>query len=167
MEEKTLEHQTLTDPPFIEKKIMRRNICHFKQTENTPLVGKELIDSIGFRAATKTADKNLEGTADIDAIINDPTSKSLFGIFKTLKPELEIVVTKEKIMNRYKKWNKRTVTSPSGRYLRYFHAPFRPFKYDLDNTGDKAELEEKRKLIIDVHFMVLRIAAMNSHVYAC
>ena len=70
------------------------------------------------------------------------------------------------MMNRYKKWNERTATSPSGRHLGHFHALFRPFKYNLDNAGDKAELKEKRELIIDVHFMMLQIAAVNSHVYA-
>ena len=48
----------------------------------------------------------------------------------------------------------------------HFHALFRPFKYDLDDEGDKANLEEKRELISDVCFMMLRIAAVNSHVYA-
>ena len=48
----------------------------------------------------------------------------------------------------------------------HFRALFRPFKYDLGNPGDGAKLEEKRELIIDVHFMMLQIAAVNSHVYA-
>ena len=66
------------------------------------------------------------------------------------------------MMNRYKKWDTHTATSPSGRHLGHFHALFRPFKYNIDNAGDKAELEEKRELSIDVHFMVLRIDAVNS-----
>ena len=125
-----------------------------------------MIDKIGFGATTKTADEILEGTADIDAITDDDTSKRLLRIFKTSKPELEIIVTKEKMMNRYKKWNERTVTSPSGRHLGHFHALFRPFKYNLNDEGDKADLEEKRELVSDVYFMMLRIAAVNSHVYA-
>ena len=62
-----------------------------------------MIDSIGFGATTSTTDANLEGTADIDAITDDPTSKRLFELFQTLKPELKVMVTKEKMMNRYKK----------------------------------------------------------------
>ena len=42
----------------------------------------------------------IEGTTDLDAITNDPTSKRLFETFKTSKPEIKIMVTKEKIMNR-------------------------------------------------------------------
>ena len=97
----------------------------------------------------------MEGTADIDVITDDPTSKGLFEIFKTSKPELEIIVTKEKMMNRYKKWNEHTATLLTGRHLVHYHALFRLFKYNLDNAGDKAELEEKREVIIDVHFMML------------
>ena len=166
MEGETLECQTLTDPPLIEKESLHRNIHHFKQAENTPLAGKDVIGSIGFGATTKTANRILEGIADIDAITNGLTSKRLFEIFKTLTPDLEIIVTKEKMMNRYKKWNGHTATSPSGRQLGYFHALFQSFKYNLDNTGDKATLEETRKLIIDVHFMMLQIAAVNIHVHA-
>ena len=145
---------------------MRRNKRHFRQAENTPLAGKEVIDRIGFGATTKTADDILEGTADIDAITDDDTSKRLLEIFKTSKPELEIMVTKEKMMNRYKKWNERTATSPSGKHFGHFHALLRRFKYDLNDEGAKADPEEKRKLISDVHFMMLQIAAVNSHVYA-
>ena len=65
-------------------------------------------------------------------------------------------------MNRYKKWNERTATSPSWRHLGHFHALFGPFKYNLDNARDKAEVEEKRELSFDVHFMMLRIDAVNS-----
>ena len=166
MEGEILEYQTLTDPPLIETEILQWNICHFRQADNTPLAGQEVIDSIKFGTITKTADKILKGTADIDAITNDPTSKNLFEISKTSKPELEIEVTKEKMMSRYKKWNEHTTTSPSGRHLGHYHALCRPFKYDFDNAGDKAELEEKRELIIDVHFVMLQIAAVNSHVYA-
>ena len=95
MEGEKLEYQTFTDPPLIGKEIMRRNICHFKQAENTPLAGKDAVDSIGFEATTSAANEILEQTADLDAINNDPTSKHLFEIFKTLKPELEITVTKD------------------------------------------------------------------------
>ena len=76
------------------------------------------------------------------------------------------MVTKEKMMNRYKKWNERTATSLSGRQLGHYHALFRPFKYDISNEGDKAELEEKREAIIEMHFIMPQIAAINSHVYA-
>ena len=103
MEGEPVQYQTITDPPLIEKEILRRNKRHFRQAENTPLAGKNVGDKIGFGATTKIADDILEGTADIDAITDNDTSKRLLRIFKTSKPELEIIVTKEKMINRYKK----------------------------------------------------------------
>ena len=69
------------------------------------------------------------------------------------------------MMDRYKSWNERTTTSPSGRHLGHFHALFRPCKYKLDDPGDKAMVEEAREIIIDVHFMMLQIAAKHKHIY--
>ena len=103
---------------------MRRNKRHFRQAENTPLAGKDVSDKIGFGATTQSANEILEGTANLDEITDDSTSKRLLETFKTSKPELEIEVTKEKMMDRYKKWNERTVASPLGRHLGHFHALF-------------------------------------------
>ena len=96
----------------------------FRQAENTPLAGKDVSDKIGFGATTQTVNKILEGIANINEITKDPTSKRLLEIFKTSKPELEIEVTKDKMMDRYKKWNECTAMSPSGRHLGHFHALF-------------------------------------------
>ena len=56
----------------------------------------------------------MKGTADIDKITDDPTSKLLFDIFKTSKPELKIKITKKKMMDRNKRLNKQIATSPPG-----------------------------------------------------
>ena len=53
----------------------------------------------GGEATTKIAGNIVEGTADIDAITDDPTGKSLLESFKTSKPALEIEITKEKMMD--------------------------------------------------------------------
>ena len=98
----------ITDPQFIEKEILRRNKRHFRQAGNTPLAGKDVSDKIRFGATTKIANEILERTANIDEITNDPSSKRLLEILKTSKSELGIVVTKDKIMDQYKKWNERT-----------------------------------------------------------
>ena len=159
-----MEYHTLTDPSLIEKEILRRNIRDFKNLENTSLAGKDVTDNIGFGETTQFADDILKGTANIDAITNDPTSKNLFEIFKTSKLELEIEVTKDKMMDRYKKWNECTATSPSGRHFCHFHDLFRLFRYNLEDPGGKTDLEDKRELVIDVHFMMLQITAVKSHV---
>ena len=135
--------------------------------KNTSLAGKNVIDSIGFGATTGTIDEFLEWRADLYTITNNLTSKLMFEKFKTSKPALKSMVTKEKMMNRYKKRNKHTGTSPSGRHLGHSRALFWSFIYDINNEGDKAELKEKKELIFEVHFMMLHISAVDSHVYAC
>ena len=60
-----------------------RNILHFRQAEYTPLAGSEIINSIGFGATTKTTDKFMKGTTDIEKLTDDLTSRLLFEIFKT------------------------------------------------------------------------------------
>ena len=101
MEGVTLQYQTITDPPLIETEILRRNKRHFRQAENTPLAGNDVSDKIGFGATIEI----LEGTVDIDGITDQDTGKSQLRMFKTMKPALEIEITKEKMMDRYKKWN--------------------------------------------------------------
>ena len=78
---------------------MRQNKRHFRQAENTPLAGTEVSDKLGFGATTQLANEILEETANLDEITDDPTSKRLLKEFKTSQPELEIEVTKEKMMD--------------------------------------------------------------------
>ena len=79
---------------------MRRNKRHFRQAENTPLARIDVSDKIGFGTTTQLANEILEGTANIDEITNNSTSKRLLEEFKTSKPALEIEITKEKMMDR-------------------------------------------------------------------
>ena len=90
-------------------------------------------------------------------------SIQLLKIFRTNKSELDIVVTKDKMMNKYRKWKEVTSTSPSGRHLGHYHALFRPFK--SETPEEKETLETQREDIIKVHFHMLKIAAIHEHVY--
>ena len=66
-------------------------------------------------------------------------------------------------MNKYKKWNEKTTTSPSGRHLGHFHALFRAFSYKDDD--EKKEIEKMRDVIIEMHHLMLTIAISNGFVY--
>ena len=114
-----------------------------------------MIESIGFVATTQLAYHILKGTADIYTINNDSTSRDLFEISKSSKIKLEIEVTKDRMMGRYKKWNEHTVTSPSGRHLGHFHGLFHPFRYELEDLEDKVDLEDTEELIINIYIMLL------------
>ena len=102
LEGENLQYHTITDLPTIEAEILRRNKRHFCQAENTPLAGTEVSDKIDFGATTHFGNEILAGIANLDEITDDPTSQRLLVEFKTSQPELEIEVTKEKMMDRYK-----------------------------------------------------------------
>lgn len=104
-----------------------------------------------------------KGNADILLLTTDSMSCALFEIFGITKPELKIKMTKDKMMNKYKHWDKQTATSPSGRHLGHFHSLFKTFKFK--NSVEKANIEEKRDEIVQVHFIMLSIAAIYSHLY--
>ena len=99
LEGETLAYHTITDPPLIEKQILRRNKRHFRQAENTPLAGTDVSEKIGWGATTQIADDIIEGTADIDDITDDTTGKKLLEMFQTSTPALTIEITKEKMMD--------------------------------------------------------------------
>ena len=67
------------------------------------------------------------------------------------------------VMNKYKKWNEKITTSPSGRHLGHFHALFRAFSYNDDE--EKKEIEKMRDVIIEMHHLMLMIAIKNGFVY--
>ena len=90
-------------------------------------------------------------------------SKALLETLKTSKDKLKIQITKEKMTNKYKIWDKRTATSPSVRHLGHYHALFKPFKFE--NSCKQHCLEEMREDIIEVHYIMLNITAIHSHVY--
>ena len=119
-----LQYQNITDPATMETVLLRQNRLHFRQAEDTPLATNEIIEKIGFGASSDLANKILDGTSDITAITSDPMSIQLLKIFGTKKSELDIIVTKDKMMNKYKIWKEVTSTSPSGRHLGHFHALF-------------------------------------------
>jgi hypothetical protein len=77
--------------------------------------------------------------------------------------ELEIEITTEKMMSKYRRWKERTSTSPSGRHLGHFHALFRPLK--AKNEEGRERLEGIRQELKELHALMLQIAYDNEHVY--
>jgi hypothetical protein len=152
-----LEYMAITDVPTIEKLILQRNIRHFRQAEFTPLAKPEVIRKIGFGADTNRADQILEGTDDpsddSSDITDDGCSKYLLTSMKRHSKEIEIEITAEKMMNKYKRWKERTSTSPSGRHLK------------AKNEEDRERMEGMKQEIIAMHATMLQTAYDNEHVY--
>ena len=157
-----IEWHAVTDGPTVTQLILERNKKHFSQAGETPLATNEIIDLIGPGADTEYAEKILDGTADLTEATDDETSQTLLSLMRR-ETTIKIDLTKEDMMNRYRKWKEKTTTSPSGRHLGHFHALFRPFS--SDNDAEKEEIEDMRSTIICLHHTMLRIATDNSFVY--
>jgi hypothetical protein len=153
----------ITDRPTIENLILQRNIRHFRQAEFAPLAKPEVIRKIGFGADINRADQILEGIDDPSDITDDEWSKYLLTSMKRHSKEIEIEITAEKMMKKYKRWKERTSTSLSRRHLGHFHALFRPLK--AKNEEDRERMEGMRQEIIAMHATMLQTAYDNEHVY--
>jgi hypothetical protein len=159
-----LEYLAIIDGPTIERLILSRNIRHFRQAETTPLATPEIISKIVFGADTNRSEQLLDGGDDPTDITDDEWSRYLLTSMKRHSEEIEITITAEKMMNKYKRWKERTSTSPSGRHLGHFHALFRrPMKAKDDK--DQERLDGIRNDIIDLHATMLQNAYDNEHVY--
>jgi hypothetical protein len=158
-----LEILAITDDPMIERLILNRNIRHFKQAENTLLATPEAIRKIGFGVDTNRAEQLLEGTDVPTDITDDKWSRYFLTSMKRHSTELNINISAEKRMDKYKRWKERTSASPSGRHLGHFHALFRPLKAKDDKDRDR--LDGIRTEIIEMHAAMLQTAYDNEHIY--
>jgi hypothetical protein len=158
-----LEYTAITDGPTIERLILQRNIRHFCQAEFTPLATPEVIRKIGSGADTNIAEQLLEGNKYPTDITDDEWSRFLLTSMQRHSKEVEVEITSEKMMNKYRRWKERTSTSPSGRHLGHFHALFRPLK--AKNDKDRERLEGIRQDIIELHAIMLQNAYDNEHEY--
>jgi hypothetical protein len=170
------EYLAITDGPTIEERlILNQNVRHFRQAETTPLATAEVIRKIGFGVDTKRSEQLLEGKDDLTDITDDEWSRYLLSSMKRHSKELEIEITAEKMMNKYKRWKECTSISPSGRHLGYFHALFRPMKAKDDK--DRERLENIRTEIIELQYtqqcykqhmiMNMYIKDGNTFLHAC
>jgi hypothetical protein len=158
-----VEYIAITDGPTIERLILHRNIRHFRQAKYTPLATPEVIRTIGFGADTTRVEQLLEGNNDPTDITYNEWSRYLLTSMKRHSKELEIEITTEKMMSKYRRWKERTSTSPSGRHLGHFHALFRPMKAKIED--DRERLEGIRQEIIELQALMLQTAYDNEHVY--
>ena len=121
-----IEWHAVTDGPTVAQLILNRNKKHFSQAGETPLATNEIIDLFGPGANTEYAEKILNGTADLTEVTDHVTLQLLLGLMRC-ETTLEIDLTIDDMMNRYKKWDERTTTLPSGGHLGHFKALYCPF----------------------------------------
>ena len=155
---------SVTDGPDIERLILDRNIQHFGQAGETPLATNEVIDMLGFGGDTELAQKILEGTADIPNITDNKAAQLLLVSMKRDTDPIILNFTEKDMMDRYKNWKEKTVTSVHSRqHLGHLHALFRAFAFSSDDEYNVLCI--KQDTIIRLHFLELQISAKNKYVF--
>ena len=73
-----------------------------------------MIEKLGFGGTTELASEILDGTADVDLITKDEASKLFLLAMKRNTDTIDIDITQQDMMDKYKRWKEKTTTSPSG-----------------------------------------------------
>ena len=155
---------SVTDGPNIERFVLNCNIHHFSSAGETPLAKNEIIDMLGFGGNTETSQEIFAREGNIPNITNDKAAQLLLQLLKRNTDPIVLDFTTTDMMNRYKKWKEKTVTSVvSGCHLGHFHALFCVFEFsdgeDYDNIVDT------RQSIIDLYYLMLLISTKNKYCY--
>ena len=105
-EGKDIEWYAITDGPTIEKVILKRNRRHFSQAGETPLATNEIVELFGPEGDTEFAQSILDGTADLSKVTDDKITQLLLDLMRKEKT-VNIEITREDMMNKYKKWDEK------------------------------------------------------------
>ena len=119
---------------------------------------------LGFGGDTEMAQCILNGTANISQITDNKAAQFLLESMKRNTDPIFFDFTPNDMMNCYKNWKEKTVTSVySGRHLGHFHALYHAFLFF--SVEDYNKVCHKRSMIIQLHRTMLVIAAKNKYVY--
>ena len=100
---------------------------------------------IGFGGDTEISQQILAGVANVEDITDDEAGQILLQSMYRDSPPLDFDFIAIDMMNRYKKWKEKTITSvPSGRHLGHYHALFRAFEFS-DGDDYEAIVEKREK----------------------
>ena len=151
-------------PDEIVKYLLERNQKHFGQANGTPLTCPPLSDILDWSASTETADLILEGDYDDDEL-DEITALMLRHMKRsTTLDSLSLQITEESLVNRVKKWDEGTSTSPSGIDLGHIHALIQRHSIDKEDS-EFAELEMQRKELIRAHVVLINYALRFGYSY--
>jgi hypothetical protein len=160
---KSSDWRLITLPEEIVYYLLLRNRFHFGQAEGTPFTTAPFRHEIDWEASSATAEMILEGTWTNDEL--DDVMQLLMSHCKKVtaldtQPDF---ITVAEFESKFKIWNERTTTSPSGRHLGYYKAIVKQ-KWKDSEDPDDVELESKRTALVQAHVHLINYAL--SHGYA-
>ena len=133
--------KTITNPKEVESFILKRNVKHFGQANDTIFVNTCLQNDFHYEGVSDAVDMLLEGNYDYNKIPNLTNgAKSLLNRLgdQNRLSEIPNDITFEEFTSALKKWSEGTSTSPSGRHLGHYKCTFVD-----DNCSKKYETEKE------------------------
>jgi len=156
--------RTVDLPDEIVNYLLTRNRLHFGQAHGTDFTTPQFTQNIDWTASTDSAELILRG---------EYTSTELTDLQSLLlqhcrSPQLDAIspiITEEDFSSKFKSWNERTSTSPSGIHLGHYKALVS--RNDADHsTEEGAQVESKRMELIRAHTSMLNYAIRHTYSYS-
>jgi hypothetical protein len=114
--------RTVDVPDFIVYYLLLQNCKHFGQAQGTPFTEPPFSTQIGWEASSCQVELLLNGGYDSSKL--DDLTELLINHCHNVIPldKLPAIITEAKFIPRFKSWNGRTTTSPSGLHLGHYKA---------------------------------------------
>ena len=156
--------RTVDVPDSIVYYLLLRNRKHFGQAQGTPFTEPPFSTQIDWEASTCQADLILHGEYEPSEL--DDLTELLINHCRSVIPidKLPALITEAEFISRFKTWNERTSTSPSGLHLGHYKALIGKHSIPLDTREGKA-LEAKRKQMIRAQVQLINYAMKHGYVY--
>ena len=128
----------------LEKILLDRNNAHFQQAKGTPFTTAEMLEALRFTTGSTLAEDVLQGK-DVEGPTLEAT-QILRECRRVLPPDEKEIMTEEMKMG-FKRWDKKTSTSPSGMHLGMY-------KYLTENS----EQEQEKTYLLETITGIVNIA---------
>jgi hypothetical protein len=155
--------KTVDLPDEIVYYLLTRNRLHFGQADGTPFTTPQFTRDIDWAASTDSAELILHGDYS-PSELTDLQELLLKHCQSPAIDALSPIITEADFTSKFKSWNERTSTSPSGLHLGHYKAMVSRNDADL-NTDEGQELESQRTELIRAHTAMLNYSLHHSYSY--
>ena len=155
------EWKTIDLPDEIVYYLLTRNRLHFGQAHGTPFTPPHFTRKINWKASTDSAELILHG----DYSQMELTDLQTLLLKHCQSPQIDALspdLTEEEFISKFRSWNERTSTSPSGLHLGHYKALVARNDADL-TTVEGQETEHQRMELIRAHTAMLNYSVRYSY----
>jgi hypothetical protein len=156
-------------PTEILYSLQTRNCTHFGQAKGTPFTVPPLSDDLGFTSMTTNGDLMLNGQYDASHL-DTAVQLLIQQLHLTSRAEKQLLkpsIAYNNFVGKLNTWRESTSTSPSGMHLGHYKALLARHEFsDLpDSDPRRAELDQKRNDILNLHLQIINYALETGYSY--